>query len=59
MLSLERQAQAMERLAALLPQLVAVNQALIEILADREEPDDEPQTYLDGSAVNADRPAHP
>jgi hypothetical protein len=44
--SLTRQAEAMERLADLLPQLVAVNQALLEAMAaDDEQGDGEPQ-YL-------------
>lgn len=44
--SLNRQSAAMERLADLLPQLVALNQMLLE----RVTPDDEERsTYLDGS----------
>lgn len=44
--SLTRQAETMERLADLLPQLVAANMALVEALAgDDDEGDGEPQ-YL-------------
>ena len=44
--SLTRQAEAMERLAELLPQLVAANMALVEALAgDDDEGHGEPQ-YL-------------
>ena len=52
MQSLSRQAAVMERLADLLPQLIAQNQMLIELLAEAiEEPEkpDEPKTYLDGT----------
>lgn len=52
--SLTRQSAAMERLADLLPQLVAANMALVAALTDRDEP--EPAgTYLDGSPLSADR----
>ena len=39
----------MERLANLLPQLVAQNQAMLVDLFDRDPDDSEPTTYLDGS----------
>lgn len=45
--SLTRQAEAMERLADLLPQLVAANMALVEALT--HDDDDRVSTYLDGS----------
>lgn len=50
--SLNRQSAAMERLADLLPQLIAVNQVLIEMIAERDEPEPS-ETYLDGSPVSA------
>jgi hypothetical protein len=54
--SLTRQSEAMERLADLLPQLVAANMALVASLTDRDQ--DEPaETYLDGSPVSAKRSA--
>ena len=43
----------MERLAELLPQLVAQNQMLIELLADQEPEDPAEPTYLDGSPIGA------
>jgi hypothetical protein len=45
-----RQAQAMERLVNLLPALIAQNQMLIELLADKQDAE-EPATYLDGSRI--------
>ena len=44
--SLTRQTAAMERLADLLPQVIAQNQVFLRVLMDRE--DDEPSRYLDG-----------
>ena len=44
--SLNRQSAAMERLADLLPQLIALNQMLLERVAPE---DDERTTYLDGT----------
>lgn len=38
----------MERLADLLPQLIAQNQVFIRLLLDREDRD-EPESYLDGT----------
>ena len=49
--SLTRQSAAMERLADLLPQLVAANMALVAALTERDEP--ERETYLDGSPLSA------
>lgn len=46
--SLTRQSEVMERLVDLLPQLIAVNQALIEALTDKDEPEPS-EAYLDGS----------
>ena len=47
----------MERLANLLPQLIAQNQMLIALLADQEpEEQDEPR-YLDGTPISAHRAA--
>lgn len=46
--SLNRQSAAMERLADLLPQLIAQNQVFIRLLLDREDRD-EPESYLDGT----------
>lgn len=51
-----RQAQVMERLADLLPPLIAQNQMLIEALAEKDEPE-KGVTYLDGSPIRADRDA--
>jgi hypothetical protein len=45
--SLTRQTAAMERLADLLPQVIAQNQVFLRVLMDRE--DDEPSRYLDGT----------
>jgi hypothetical protein len=54
--SLTRQSAAMERLADLLPQLVAANMSLVAALTERDE--QEPvTTYLDGSPLIADRAA--
>lgn len=47
--SLTRQTAAMERLADLLPQVIAQNQVFLRLLTDRAENDDEPTLYLDGS----------
>jgi hypothetical protein len=47
----------MERLANLLPQLIAQNQMLIQLLADPERTADESTTYLDGTPVRAVRAA--
>lgn len=47
--SLSRQIKAMERLAELLPQVIAQNQVFLRLLTDRAENDDEPTLYLDGS----------
>lgn len=52
--SLHRQTLAMERLANLLPQLVAVNQALLEALVSRDEEGEEATRYLDGSVIGAE-----
>lgn len=46
---LDRQAAAMERLADLLPQLVAANMALVQALAGDDDEDDGQPKYLDGS----------
>lgn len=46
--SLNRQSAVMERLADLLPQLIAQNQILMRALEDRDERE-EPATYLDGT----------
>jgi hypothetical protein len=54
--SLTRTSAAMERLADLLPQLVAANMALVEALTERDEP--ERETYLDGSPLSANRTAN-
>jgi hypothetical protein len=53
--SLTRTSAAMERLADLLPQLVAVNMTLVSALTERDE--HERDTYLDGSPLSANRPA--
>ena len=47
--SLTRTSAAMERLADLLPQLVAANMALVAALTDRDEPEPKEPKYLDGS----------
>lgn len=42
----------MERLADLLPQLIAANQALIELLMGKDDDDGQgAETYLDGSPI--------
>jgi hypothetical protein len=46
--SLTRQTAALERLADLLPQVIAQNQIFVRLLLDREERD-EPDRYLDGT----------
>lgn len=47
--SLTRQSEAMERLADLLPQLVAANMALIQVIsAGDDENDGQPQYLADG-----------
>ena len=46
--ALTRQTDALERLANLLPQVIAQNQVFLRLLIDRDE-DDEPERYLDGS----------
>jgi hypothetical protein len=46
--ALTRQSEAMERLADLLPQIVAQNQVFLRLMMDRQEAD-EPGVYLDGS----------
>lgn len=46
--SLQRQTAALERLADLLPQVIAQNQIFVRLLLDREERD-EPERYLDGT----------
>jgi len=50
--SLTRQSAAMERLTDLLPQLVAVNMALVAALTERDETEPR-ETYLDGSPLSA------
>ena len=47
----------MERLANLLPQLIAQNQMLIRVLTESEPSADSEQTYLDGTPVRAVRAA--
>ena len=47
--SLTRQSAAMERLADLLPQLVAANMALVAALTDKD--DEKRETYLDGTPL--------
>lgn len=48
----------MERLTVLLPQLISVNQVLIEMLSDRDD-EDPPARYMDGSLVDAKGAPHP
>ena len=57
--SLNRQAAAMERLADLLPQLIAQNLMLIETIADRDPDETDEPRYLDGSPIGAQGATRP
>lgn len=56
---LDRQSAVMERLADLLPQLIAQNQMLIALLLDQEPEAPAESRYLDGSPIGADSAARP
>lgn len=56
---LDRQAAVLERLADLLPQLIAQNQMLIGLLVDQEPDEPDEPRYLDGSPIGAQGAARP
>lgn len=51
--ALNRQAAVMERLVNLLPQWIAVNQALLEALTEPDDGTDDATQYLDGGLGRA------
>lgn len=54
--ALTEAARAMNRLADLLPAWIAVNESMLEMLAEMDDEDDDaPSTYLDGTPIKAHR----